>query len=369
MSLKLTTFKHTKNWFIRGTIEGRRILESTGTTNKKQAEEYRRKREAELWQERIYGAREVVNFEAAALAYIKDQQRSPATLRYLDKLVMYFGAWKLKDINNAALRGAYSNILQKGEEASPATKKRAIRTPLQAVLEHAAILGWCDRPAFAPISVQKKPKKFLMPDEATLLIEHAADHLKPLLVFLLCTGCRASEAFDLKWADVDLRGKRATVWQKQGRQRFIDLCPTALHWLQDIEWRDGYVFRPVRLTKGAPIIGERYHDAGRQYGGQMKRGWAGACRRAGFAGRIREWTPKGSKKVSSIFVPELTPHCLRHTWASWHYCVHKDILRLQSDGDWSDIGVVTEYAKLMPDAYKDDIIRWWSHGPNIAKIP
>ncbi|WP_086552786.1 hypothetical protein [Acetobacter orientalis] len=40
----------------------------------------------------------------------------------------------------------------------------------------------------------------------------------------------------------------------------------------------------------------------------------------------------------------------------WHYCVHKDILRLQSDRGWSDIGVVTEHDKLMSDAYKDDII-------------
>jgi integrase len=42
--------------------------------------------------------------------------------------------------------------------------------------------------------------------------------------------------------------------------------------------------------------------------------------------------------------PEFTPHDLRHTWASWHYALHKDLIRLQQDGGWSTITLVTRYA-------------------------
>lgn len=145
MSLKLVTFSHAKNFFIRGTVGGKRILESTGTTNRRLAEEYRTKREAEFWQEKLYGTRAVITFADAATAYMKDAPRSAATGRYVDKLVEYFGDTKLSSINNASLRGAYAKILKDAEKSAPSTKKRAVRTPLQAILEFGAIQGWCDR--------------------------------------------------------------------------------------------------------------------------------------------------------------------------------------------------------------------------------
>ncbi|WP_278368626.1 tyrosine-type recombinase/integrase [Acetobacter orientalis] len=361
MPLKLVTSSKSKNLYLRGTVAGKSIFESTGTPNKRLAEEIRRKREAELWNETIYGKRAVITFAEAVTAYLDDKPRSKATQRYLLKLLDHFGERKLIDISQTSLKGAYKAILKDGEAATPSTKKRAIRTPLQAILEFGAIQGWCDRPAFSQISVPQKSKKFIRPEEATALVLNAAPHLQPLLVFLLGTGARMSEALDLEWKDVDLWAGRAVVWQKQGRERHIDLPQSVKAWLQRIEHRDGFVFRPV---KGG-IMGERYHNSGRQYGGQIKKGWAGACRRAGMPGHIREWIPTGKTKPEQAFVPEITPHALRHTWASWHYCVHKDLLRLQSDGDWSDIKTVTVYAKLMPDAYKAQIQDWWEHGPRL----
>lgn len=65
-------------------------------------------------------------------------------------------------------------------------------------------------------------------------------------------------------------------------------------------------------------------------------------------------------------MPEFTPHDLRHTWASWHYYVHKDLLLLKLDGDWSGINTVTVYAKLPLPVYREDIIKWWSSGPRIV---
>jgi integrase len=44
--------------------------------------------------------------------------------------------------------------------------------------------------------------------------------------------------------------------------------------------------------------------------------WYGALRRAGLD-------------------PELTPHDLRHTWASWHYTFNRDLLALKQEGGWS----------------------------------
>ncbi|MBV1833040.1 tyrosine-type recombinase/integrase [Novacetimonas pomaceti] len=367
MPLKVVKRAKSENFYLRGNVSGQSIFESTGTSDRRIAEEIRRKREAELWQETVYGKRAVITFAEAVTAYLDDRPRSQATQRYLLRLMPYFGKMRLSDIDGTCLRGAYQSILRDGESASPATKKRAVRTPLQAILEFGAIQKWCDRPAFPTISVQKKPRRFLRPEEANRLVEAAAPHLQPLLVFLLATGCRVSEALDLEWSRVDLRGRRAVVWQKQARERHVDLPPVAYEWLSSIPYRDGHVFRPLVKTRYGMGLGDRYHDAGRQYGGQIKSGWSGACHRAGLPGHMREWVPRGQKTARRFFVPEHTPHCLRHTWATWHYCVHKDLLKLQADGDWSEIKTVTGYAKLMPDTYRDEIIRWWSHGPDILR--
>ena len=44
-------------------------------------------------------------------------------------------------------------------------------------------------------------------------------------------------------------------------------------------------------------------------------------------------------------------------------------MRLQYDGGWSTVAMVSRYAKLMPDVYRDEIIRWWRDGPEGLEWP
>jgi integrase len=55
----------------------------------------------------------------------------------------------------------------------------------------------------------------------------------------------------------------------------------------------------------------------------------------------------------------ITPHAVRHTWATWHYCVHRDLLQLRDDGGWETVKMLERYAKKMPDAYRAQIVAWW----------
>ena len=84
-----------------------------------------------------------------------------------------------------------------------------------------------------------------------------------------------------------------------------------------------FQWRTTRKADGTSKAVSAYADRERRYGGQIKTGFAGALRRAGLA-------PSGDERG-------LTPHCLRHTWASWHYALHKDLIRLQLEGGWSTI--------------------------------
>lgn len=129
-----------------------------------------------------------------------------------------------------------------------------------------------------------------------------------------------------------------------GRSRGVSgiaICRPAS--LASLPNRDGRVFRTVRARKSRN---------GRTSGGQIKSGWSVACRKAGLLGHMRVWTPVGQEKPKSVFVPDVTPHDARHTWASWQYCLHKDLMRLKADGGWGNITTVTRYAKGMLDAYR-----------------
>lgn len=291
------------------------------------------------------------------------EPRTETTRTHLRRLLQHFGTTKLASIGQQDLDDAYKSILTKGAQASGATKLRAVLTPLRAVLEFAAIRGWCNKPAFQRPKVQQVRMQFLRPAEASALVESAALHIQPLLIFLIGTGARMSEALELDWKDVDLVGKRAVVWQKQDDERHIDLPPVVVRALEGIKGRTGRVFRPVRCkrpygSQSSKQIGATYYDTGRTGGGQIKTAWATACRKASLPGHDRVWIPKGSVKAKTKFVPDITPHCLRHTFATWHYCLHRDLLRLKDDGGWRTITMVTRYAKKMPDVYRDEIKQW-----------
>lgn len=364
MSLKIISRPGTKMLYLTGTIRGQRIRERTGTSDKYRAEEYKAKREAELWKESIYGIKSVITFAHAVTAYLEAEPRSQSTKSCLSKLLDVFGEKLLLEISQTALDDAYKRILRDGAGAKPATKIRSVLTPLRAVLEFAAIRKWCERPAFYMPKVPQTRTIFLKPAQVVALIENAAPHLQPLLIFLVGTGARMSEAIELDWKNVDLKGRRAVLWQKQGNERHADLPPVVIEALLQLPWRNGRLFRPWQHGR----FRESYYDTGRNSGGQIKTAWATACRKANLPGHERVWVPKGQKRERRVFVPEVTPHGLRHTWATWHYCLHHDLIGLKEDGGWSTITMVTRYAKKMPAIYQDEIRAWLAGKDSWHKI-
>lgn len=347
MPLKFVGRKGSDFIYLRGTIKGQRVFESTGTGDEGIAEEIRAQREAELYKRAIYGARAVITFAEAAASYLETEPRSPSTCARVARLILHFGPMKgLAAIDQVAIDGAVKALCLPG--AAPATKIRGVITPTRAILMHGARRKWCDLPVFEMPAVAGARTDFLLPHQASALVQAAANHLRPLLVFQISTGCRMSEAFDLTWEMVDLRGARARVWQKQDTERQVHLHPVAIAALAGLKNRDGHVFRPFRR---GPVRDaskpDRYHDSGRAGGGQISTGWTGACRRAGL--------------------PAWTPHVMRHTWASAHYAMNLDPLRLMRDGGWSTLKMVERYAHLMPATYAAEWRTWLAGGANLVQ--
>jgi integrase len=347
----------TSVFYARGTVRGQRVYESTGTADPEQAKAYCALREAELWQSSVFGTKAAVPFPRAVTAFIQAHQPSEPDQKRLKALLLHFKTTTLDKIDQEALDRAYQVLLP--ANASNANKLRTVLAPLRAVLNHAAKRKWCDVPKF-DIPVQPPSRvAFLRPDQATSLIQHAAPHLRPLLAFCLFTGARLSEALELQWEDVDLFAGRVVFRDtKNGRERHYDLPPAAIASLSAIPHRAGNVFltREVRNKAGKVVIkAAAYHNNDRQAGGQIKTGWAIACRHAGLPGQWVEYKHRVTGKPKRRWTSEFTPHDMRHTWATWHYCLHKDLLLLRNEGGWQSVDQVEIYAHKMPDAYRPQI--------------
>jgi integrase len=238
MSLRLVKARHgSPNWYMRGTVRGRRVDESTGTDKRTKAEEIRARREAELLEETVHGRRAVATFGSAAESYL----RQGGEARYMAPLLEHFGAQKLAKIDQAAIDRC-ARILKPG--GAPSTVNQQIYTPISAVLKHAATRGWCE---FKGIERPRQPKgktRWLTLEEAERLVDACSEHLAPPVTFMLYTGARVAEALYLDWSEVDLaRAHVVFLDTKNGEDRGVPLHPSAIAALANLPHRTGAVFR------------------------------------------------------------------------------------------------------------------------------
>ena len=159
MSLRLVRRPKSPNWIIRGTVRGIRVEESTGTSDKRVAEEIRAKREAEILAQSVYGRRATATFAEAALSYLENGGNK----RFLEASSSISAPRRSpRSTRTRSTKGArklYPN-------ASGATRDRQFYTPTSAVLKHAAKRGWC-----SPIIIERPEKspgafRWLTPEEA-----------------------------------------------------------------------------------------------------------------------------------------------------------------------------------------------------------
>ena len=327
MSLKLVKRKG-PNWIMRGSVNGKRFEETTGTADKKAAEAIRIKREAELLNESIFGKEATVTFAHAALSYL---EYGDGEKRFLKPLVDHFGAILLRKIGQDEIDLAAKKFLPK---ASPATRNRQVYTPMSAILHHAARKGWCPTPNLARPKQPKGKVRWITVEEANKLIGASSPHLRPLVVFLLYTGARAGEAVWLDWSNVNLKLKQVTFPKtKNGEARGVPLHPRVLRALTQFQHRQG----PVFLThRGIPYDRpETGNDDDHSAGTRIKTAFKAACRRAG--------------------IMDFTPHCCRHTWATWHYQANRDVGKLMELGGWKSVEMVMRYAHTNVSTHAESI--------------
>ncbi len=316
MPLKLSRRPKTPNWIMRGTIRGIRVEESTGTSDRRAAEEIRAKREAEILSESVYGRRATATFAHAAMSYLENG----GSKRFTAPVISWFGTTPLAQIGQDQLDAGAKALFP---DASPATRNRQFFTIASAILHHAARRGWCPTPLIQRPRSSDPRIRWITIEEADRLLAACSDHLRTLVTFMLYTGSRTGEALWLDWSMVDLKRAHVTFPKtKNGEARGVPLHPRVIAELANLKDRHGEVFR---RPDGKPYGRPRNVDD-TSAGTRIKKAFAGACRRAGIV--------------------DFHPHDCRHTWATWHYAENRDLGALTKLGGWKSERMVMRYAHV-----------------------
>ncbi len=230
-------------WHIDKKIGGRRLCESTGENDLRQAEVYLAKRIEEIRKALIYGERPARSFRSAATKYLRDNQHKRSIgddalhLKQLDPI-----------IGDLDIRNVHIGTLGKFIEARRKTgiKSKSINLALGVVrhiLNVAASewidesgLTWLERPPkikMLPVNDARKPYP-LSWEEQTQLFKELPDRLARMALFKVNTGCREQEVCGLRWEwEIDVPELGTSVFLipeekvKNGDERLVVLNSVA----------------------------------------------------------------------------------------------------------------------------------------------
>ncbi|HBE44333.1 MAG TPA: hypothetical protein DDW17_02475 [Deltaproteobacteria bacterium] len=249
-------------YWISFRLNGRKICESTKTTNKKLAGKIYAKKITEIAEGRWFpNEARKRTFEELRDRYMRDHSRinkkpksslrDETSFRHLSE---FFGSLTLAEITPARISEYKSS--RRIEGAKPATLSRELE-----VLRHAFNLAvreweWVERSPFEKIRIDKfnnKVERWLTSEEEKRLLAAAPLWLREIIIFALNTGMRQDEILSLNWPQVDLSRRTATLLETKNKEiRTVPLNQTVCNMLSvkgKIRHITGYVFTSEAGTK------------------------------------------------------------------------------------------------------------------------
>jgi len=314
-------------WWIKLSHKGRRVQQSTGTTDKAKAQEYHDKLKASLWDQVRLGVRPRHTWNEAVIRFLaetthKASQASDKThLRWLDR---YLNGVELETINRDLLDRIRAARIAEGLKNS--TVNRTLEV-IRAILRKAALeWDWLDKaPMFRMLGEPKRRIRWITRDEASRLIAALPDHLAAMVRFSLETGLRRSNVTGLLWSQVDLARRTAWIHPDQAKARKAIAVPLSAAAVIVIREQIGKHSSHVFGYRGRPVI-------------QVN---------------TKAWRTT----LAKVGISNFRWHDLRHTWASWHVQAGTPLHVLQELGGWESVEMVRKYAHLSSEHLIDYVDR------------
>lgn len=327
--------KGNKHYIARGSLDGHgRIERSLKTSNRKLAQQRLRQLERELEDAAAMGGR--ISFARAALAYMEDRKAKLAErgleyhhtseARYMARLLTHWGNTPLDELTPPVIAEAARALYPM---AQPATRHRQAVTPTRAVIGHHERGGLRK-------GVQDNARvRWLTPEEAETLIEAACPRARRLILTLLATGMRTSDVVRLQVSNINV--------------------PTAQVWIANPKNEDPR-WAPIERSRGLPALLDGMAPQGPAF--LTPKGQGYKIRKNNSGGQFASIFNKAREAAG--LGDDVTPHVLRHTWATWYYAASgHNLVALMQAGGWKKTDMAMRYTKLAPADLADRLL---AHG-------
>jgi integrase len=263
------------------------------------------------------------------LKWAKANKREGTYVRYkscVTRLKGFFGDRKLGDIHPFLIEKYKQNRLSEGAKVAVNRELSRLRTLYNLCIKWKKYEG--DNPARRFQMVPESRGRFLSNEEEKSLLAKCSEPLRSVVVLAIHTGERAhSEGLSLTWQNVDFGRRTITVedhFAKNAETRTVPLNSIALATLKELEGRvpGPWVFM---TNKGSKSRGDKHWEQYKSF----RTAFESACRH---------------DKLSGV-----TPHVLRHSFASRLVMQGVDLRTVQELGGWKSLNMVQRYAHLSQD--------------------
>jgi integrase len=322
----MALYQRGRIWYADFYVQRRRVQESTGTGNRREAEKFYARRIAEIERGEYAKSTKVTisEFGQQYLEYAKANKRSwlrdEQIMKHLNE---FFGNTVLTEIGPLSIE-RYK--LERMQAVAPATVNREI-----GLLKHLFNLAddwgmYCGRNPVKRVKFLAENNlqfRSLTREEEARLIACCSPYLQDLVTFAIHTGMRLGDILNLKWEEVNI-GQDSIQFLVQKTQRMLEL---PLNDDASRVVRAWYGMRKTPYVFYNPETGDRFKDL-----------WLGlrkACRKAGLNG--------------------VTWHTFRHTFASRLTHEGADLVTVKELLGHANITTTMRYAHTNRNAKKQAV--------------
>lgn len=279
----LFRYRGSQNWFIKFYVDGRCQRETTGTSDRTEAEAFLVQRVDEAARGVFHAPNERITFAELRERYLqncafKGNRTDPG--RFIRQLAKWFGDGHGEAITEERI-SAYSRWRLEHDQVAPATLHRelsVLRRMLRLAAHRLPRVPVIDMPR-----VHNARQGFFEESDLQAILPHLPPHASNLIEFLYLTGWRVSEALRLQWSDVDW--KRQSVWLRDSKNREPRVFPFKYHPRLEQVLRRQRQFVTEWERGEARLCSAVFPWRGRPMQ-KLRRSWKTACRAAGMPDRL-----------------------------------------------------------------------------------
>ena len=310
---------------------GRRHRESTGVSDRKEAEKYLRKKQTEIAENKFLDKKkdQRIKFEDFAEKYLErhsmvnNRAWKKSDLVQIRSLKKHFSGYYLSEITKDVIDDFRAKKKKEGTKHGGINR---ILACLKSMYNRA--IEWGDFDGVNPMANVKKLQeppgrtRFLEKDDLKRLIECCDDNLRPYVLIAYNTGLRFSEQMSLKWNDLDFKNGLVSVHlTKSGKKRVLPMN-------EDMK----KVFEGIPRQADSPYV---------------------FCGNDGKPNLNIRWLFEKAKKKAKI--TDFRWHDIRHTTASHLVQANVSLYTVKEQLGHSSIAMTERYAHLSK-GHKEDAI-------------